>query len=121
MKLEVSLLTPWPALEEEGGQGAVGGDRPANKGGQVTESPPGVSGVAEGSLVREKPVQGARVQGLGVQGARVQGLGVHGAGVKVLTLERLSLLRETADDGCGLEQGSEVNDELMEFSYTEQT
>ena len=118
MKLEVSLRTPWPALEEEGGQGAVGGDRPANKGGQVTESPPGV---AEGSLVREKPVQGAGVQGAGVQGARVQGLGVQGAGVKVLTLERLSLLRETADDGCGLEQGSEVNDELMEFSYTEQT
>ena len=48
---------------------------------------------------------------------RERGEKLQGGGVKVLTSKRLSLL--AVDDGCDQEVGSEVEDELLEFSFVE--
>ena len=67
--------------------------------------------------------------GEGEQGERAAREGGHGVvtrektqggSAKVLTRKRLSLLAVTTDDECDQELGSEVNDELLEFSYTEE-
>ena len=91
VKIDVSLRTPWPTPEEERGEAVEGVVR---EGGAGTEIP-----LREG---------GERSHG----GERSQG-----GCVKVLTSKRLSLL--AVDDGCDQEVGSEVDDELLEFSYTE--